>query len=149
MRRTRLKLAALAVAAAGLVAGGCGDSTTLAAEPGMGLSDATYALKTINGAPLPADVRNDASGRVSITAGEIVLTGGTAFRQSFTLSEAPLDSSASVRQAVTQGTVTIRGSAITFRASTGGEWEGTLTGSRVDYTVPGNTGLVAFSFERN
>jgi len=149
MRFTRLKLAALAVVAAGLVAGGCGDSTTLAAVPGMGQSDATYALRTVNGAPLPVDVRNDASGRMTITAGAIVLTGGTGFRQSFTLAETPAGGSASLREAVTQGTVTIKGSTITFHASTGGEWEGTMTGSRVDYTVPGNTGLVAFSFERS
>jgi len=147
MRFARLKLAALAVMAAGLAAGGCTDSTT-ASVPNNGSVGATFTLKTVNDAPLPVDVRNDATGRVSITAGEIVLTGGTTFRQSFQISETPAGGTASLRETVTQGTITIKGNAITFHASTGGEWEGTMSGSELWYNVPGNTGLVHFSFQR-
>ncbi|HET7462204.1 MAG TPA: hypothetical protein VFJ82_13190 [Longimicrobium sp.] len=150
MRFARLKLAALAVVAAGLVAGGCGDSATMAGEPnlGAGSGTVTYALKTINDAPLPVDMRNDASGRVSITKGEIVLSGGTDFRQNFTISETPAGATASIRESVTEGTFTVRGTAIIFHASTGGEWEGTMSGNEIWYNVPGNTGLVHFSFQR-
>jgi hypothetical protein len=101
----------------------------------------------VNGAPPPFDVRNDATGRVTITEGTLTLGSGT-FQQSITLSEARADSTASLRQSATAGTFTVTASRIQFRAADGGQWEGTYDTNRVDYTVPGNNGSIAFSFRR-
>ncbi|HEX8830732.1 MAG TPA: hypothetical protein VF705_06175 [Longimicrobium sp.] len=147
MRLPRLMMAALAVGM-GVAAGGCGDSSPMALEPSLGMASGTYVLSTVNAAPLPAEVRNDPNLRVAITGGAIVLGADGTFRQSFTLSETPAGASASIRESVTRGTVTISGTRIQFHASTGGEWEATLTGPRIDYVVPGNSGAVAFSFQR-
>jgi len=150
MRFPRLKMAALAVVAAGLALGGC-DSNGLAANPDYGnITDpATYTLVSVNAKPLPVEVRNDASGRVAIAGGSLRLADG-AFQQTLTLSEtSPLSSSTpTARTSATQGTITVRGDRIQFHASDGGEWEGLMTGNRVDYSVPGNSGAVAFTFQR-
>lgn len=140
-------MAALAVGL-GVAAGGCDDSSSTALEPNLSVASGTYVLSTVNASPLPVEVRNDPNLRVTITSGAIVLGGDGTFRQSFMLSETPAGASASVRESVTQGTVTMSGARIQFHASTGGEWAATLTGPRIDYVVPGNSGAVAFSFQR-
>jgi hypothetical protein len=151
MRFPRLKTAALAVVVAGLALGGC-NADTLALSPNTpgGISDpSVYTLVAVNNKPLPVEVRNDASGRVSIVEGSLRLAGGT-FQQSLVLSETgPLASSTPTpRASATQGTTTIRGDRIQFHASDGGEWEGVMTANRVDYSVPGNSSPVAFTFQR-
>ncbi|HET7230367.1 MAG TPA: hypothetical protein VFJ16_10225 [Longimicrobium sp.] len=147
MRLLRLVMAALAVMM-GAAAGGCGDSTSMPADPSLNLGTGAYVLATVNGTAVPVEVRNDPNLRVVISGGSILLGVDGTFRQSFMLSETPTGSSASIRETVTQGTVTVRGTLIQFHASTGGEWEGTLNGNRIDYVVPGNSGAVAFSFQR-
>lgn len=156
MRFARLKMAALAVVAAALAVGGCDSSTTLVGDsplsPGSlnGVSGASYTLTTVNGSGLPYDVRNDASMRVSIVQGQLSFGAGGTFQQSITLSETPPSGTASVRQSATQGTATLRGGdRIEFRANDGGQWEGVISGNRINYSVPGNNGPVAFSFQRN
>lgn len=151
MRFPRLKTAALAVVAAGLALGGCNvDSLGVSPnDPGSITDPSLYALVAVNNQPLPVEVRNDASGRVSIVQGSLRLAGGT-FQQALVLSETgPLASSTPTsRGSTTQGTTTIRGDRIQFHASDGGEWEGVMTGNRVDYSVPGNSSPVAFTFQR-
>ena len=152
MRFARLKMAALAVVA--LAVGGCDSSSTLAGDfvltPGSasGVGSA-YTLVTVNSTPLPYDVRNEASGRVSIVQGQLSFGAGGTFVQSITLSETPPSGTASVRQSATQGTATLRGDRIEFRSNDGGQWEGVISGNRINYSVPGNNGSVAFSFQRN
>lgn len=153
MRFARLRTAALAVVAAvALAAGGCDGSTTMAPslEPGttsngVGVS---FTLVTVNGSPLPADVRNDAVGRVSVVSGLLSFGKGT-FSQHITLSETPVSGTAAIRQSATHGTVTFRGDRIVFKASDGGQWEGVVTGNRINYAVPGNNSPIAFSFQRS
>lgn len=155
MRFARLKMAALAVVAAALVVGGCDSSTSLSVDlpnsPGSltGVSGAAFTLATVNGSGLPYDVRNDASMRVSIVQGQLSFGAGGTFQQSITLSETPSSGTASVRQSATQGTATLRGDRIEFKASDGGQWEGVLSGNRIVYSVPGNSGPVAFVFQRS
>ncbi|HEU4559177.1 MAG TPA: hypothetical protein VFS20_15050 [Longimicrobium sp.] len=148
-------MAALAVVMAALAVGGC-DSTSMSVDgplsPGglTGVSGGSYTLTTVNGSGLPYDVRNDASMRVSIVQGQLSFGAGGTFQQSITLSETPPSGTASVRQSATQGTATLRGGdRIEFRANDGGQWEGVISGNRINYSVPGNNGPVAFSFQRN
>jgi hypothetical protein len=151
MRFARLRMAALAVVAVVLAVGGCGSDMTTAPQLSPGSLSGTgsgFALVTVNGTALPYEVRNDASGRVSITQGQLSFGNGT-FQQSITLSETPSSGSASVRQSATHGTFTYRGDRIEFKASDGGQWVGVITGNRINYAVPGNNGSVAFSFQRN
>lgn len=149
MRFARLKMAALAVVAVALAVGGCNSdmATDIPMTPGNA-SGGSYALVSVNGTALPYEVRNDASGRLSITQGQLSFGTGT-FQQSMTLSETPSSGIASVRQSATHGTVTFRGDRIEFKASDGGQWGGVISGNRINYSVPGNNGPVAFSFQRN
>lgn len=149
MRFPRLARAALAATA--LMAAGCDTSSSLAVSPNpaAGSGAASYALATVNGAPLPFDTRSDASGRVSITQGLLTVTGDGAFQQNLTLSETPSGGTASLRQSASQGTYTVSGDRIRFRATDGGEWEGTVGNNRIDYSVPGNNGSFTFSFRRS
>jgi hypothetical protein len=153
MRFARLRTAALAVVAAvALAAGGCDGTTTTAPslEPGTtnnGLG-ASFTLAAVNGGPLPADVRNDAGGRVSVVSGLLSFGNGT-FQQHITLSETPVSGTAAIRQSATHGTFTFRGDRIVFRSSDGGQWEGVLAGNRIHYAVPGNNSPVAFTFQRS
>jgi hypothetical protein len=150
MRFPRLKTAALAVVVAGLALGGCNADTLGVIHDSGGITDpSVYTLIAVNNKPLPVEVRNDASGRVSIVQGSLRLAGGT-FQQSLVLSETgPLASSTPTpRASATQGTTTVRGDRIQFHASDGGEWEGVMSANRVDYSVPGNSSPVAFTFQR-
>jgi len=143
----RAALAALAIALAG-----CSDS--LVANPdadGLRLvpaSPAPYVLKTINGQPLPVEMRNDASGRVSMVQGELLL-GGSTFSQRLTLVDTSPAGVATSRESVSQGTIVVNGAEVHFRASDGGEWDGTASPGWIAYTVPGNSGPVTFAFRQN
>jgi hypothetical protein len=146
MRFPRLTIAAVALVA--LATGGCDSSTALAVSPGNLSNVPGYTLVTVNAAPLPVEVRNDAGGRVAIAAGSLVFGDSARFQQALTLAETPAGGAPSTRTTLTQGTVTVRGDRIQFHASDGGEWEGVMSGNRLDYSVPGNSGAVAFSFQR-
>jgi len=146
MRFPRLRMAALAVVVAGTALGGC-DSGALDVSPSTATGSGVYTLMTVNAKPLPVELRNDATGRLSIISGSLQISGGT-FQQSLTLSDAPVLGSVSLRGSSTHGTVTVRGDRVEFHASDGGEWEGVISGNRLDYAVPGNSGPVAFSFQR-
>jgi len=145
MRSMRLRRAALLVLAA-LAVAGCGDSVMLSPDPSS-IGSGAYTLTQVNATALPFDVRNDATGRVTITQGSLTVGDGT-FQQSLTLEETPANGVTGVRQSATQGTVTVTGDHIVFKTSDGGMWEGTASGARIDYTVPGNNGSFAFTFRR-
>src|SRR3954470_11207135 len=133
----------LAAAIAGLALTACaGDATSL---PSTALLDALaagpYTLESVNGQPLPVEVRRDATVRVTVSDGTLSFSG-TGFSQQLTLWEAVPGSVTTPRQSVSQGTVTVSGEHIHFRASDGGEWDGVLGSGRLEYAVPGNNGAL-------
>jgi hypothetical protein len=151
MKHARLRSAALAVAVA---AGVAACESTVANYPGndntvppSATVVGTFALETVNAQPLPAEMRHDASGSVSVLAGQLKLNG-TVFSQTLTLMSSDSSGVSSTRASATQGSFTMRGSLIHFQATDGGQWDGIYNGSRVDYAVPGNSGPVSFSFRR-
>jgi hypothetical protein len=151
MRLSRLVPAALAVAAmAGAAA--CGESST--AFPGSIDSPipqaalGAYTLQSINTRPLPAETRRDATGSSSVTAGQLTLGAGTFF-QSLTIADSTADGQTRVHTSGTQGMFSVSGGEIHFRASDGGTWDGTWTGTKIDYSITGNSGPVTFSFQRS
>jgi hypothetical protein len=139
----------LAAAIAGLALTGCArDATSL---PSTALLDALaagpYTLESVNGQPLPVEVRRDATVRVAVSDGTLSFSG-TGFSQHLTLWEAVPGSVTTPRQSSTQGAVTISGERIHFRATDGGEWDGVLGPGRLEYSVAGNNGALVFSFRR-
>ena len=145
--RPRLR-AALAILAFG--AAGCADSSLLSAnDPGAMVpqSAAPYTLATVNGKALPVEMRRDSSGTVTLVQGEMML-GGSTFWQRLTLLDTPPVGLAVTRSSVSEGTITVSGTKVHFRASDGAEWEGTASAWGVVYAIPGNAGPVTFSFLR-
>ena len=143
--RLRAALAALAFAAAG-----CSDSSLLeVADPAMvPASTAPYSLVTVNGQALPVEMRKDSTGRVTLTEGVLMLSGDD-FWQRLTLVDTPPVGLATTRTSITQGTITVSGTKVHFRASDGAEWDGTASSGGIVYAIPGNAGPVTFSFLRN
>lgn len=139
----RMLAAALGMMAVGT---GCSDgsSVTSPAAPNY-WAGGSYYLFTVNGSSLPYTMRDDASGRVLLTGGQIVC-GRTTFSQVLHFSDVGPTGLATARQTTTQGTMTVTGSRIVFRPSTGGEFEGTVTGNRIEYTIQGNMGPLTFVF---
>jgi hypothetical protein len=121
------------------------DSGGLAVVPGTAMP---YALVTINGHALPVEMRRDSTGSVSVSAGELTL-GGSVFSQRLTLMETPPVGLATTRTSSTEGTITVNGNRVHFRASDGAEWEGTASPGWIVYTIPGNSGAVTFAFRLN
>jgi hypothetical protein len=149
MRLTRLMSAALVAVVAGVAA--CGGSDTLVNSDGNNLNSigAAFALESVNAHPLPAELRHDPTGTLSVTRGQLFMGSGT-FQQILTLHEVSATSgTTSTRDAVTQGTFTLRGDQIHFQASDGGQWDGTYSGTKVEYAVIGNSGSVTFTFVRS
>jgi hypothetical protein len=151
MSLPRLKLAALAMCVAVLATAGCNSDQALVSDnPNAAIigSGRQFVLSAVNGRPLPAVLRNDASGSLSVLEGTLSFGPGT-FLQTLTLSETMPAGSATTRDATAQGTVVLNGDRLLFHASDGGEWEGVISGNRIDYAVPGNNGSVGFTFVRN
>jgi hypothetical protein len=147
-RRPRLA-AALAALAIGLAA--CGDSLLSDATDSLRVvpsAPAPYKLMTVNGQAPPLEMRHDSTGRVILTGGELML-GGTSFSQRLGLADTPPTGPAVLRESTTQGTISVSGDKVHFRASDGAEWDGTATPGWIVYTVPGNSGPVTFSFRQN
>jgi hypothetical protein len=144
--RPRLK-ALLTVAA--LLVTACADSITERDLAGNAVpaNPAPFVLATINGQVLPVEMRRDTSGRVSITQGELML-GGSTFWQRLTLLETPPSGIGVSRTTITQGTITVSGTRVHFRANDGGEWDGTASPGWIVYTVPGNSAPVTFAFRQ-
>ena len=144
--RPRLR-AALAVLA--LVAAGCSSDSLLSAnEPSVPGTMAPFTLVTVNGQALPVEMRKDSAGRVTLAQGEMML-GGDSFWQRLTLVDTPPVGLATTRTSITQGTITVSGAKVHFRASDGAEWDGTASAGGIVYAIPGNAGPVTFSFRRN
>jgi hypothetical protein len=137
-------LAALAVA-------GCSgaDSTLSIGDPAVvPPSIAPFTLVVVNGQALPVEMRKDSSGSVTLTQGEMML-GGDSFWQRLTLVDTPPSGLATTRTSITQGTITVSGTRVHFRASDGAEWDGTASPGWIVYAIPGNSGPVSFSFHRS
>ncbi|HVG45446.1 MAG TPA: hypothetical protein VM890_11965 [Longimicrobium sp.] len=143
--RLRAALAVLALAAAG-----CSDSSLLSAnEPNVvPTSMAPFTLVTVNGQALPVEMHKDSTGRVTLAQGELML-GGDGFWQRLTLVDTPPVGLATTRTSIAQGTITVSGTKVHFRASDGAEWDGTASAGGIVYAIPGNAGAVTFSFLRN
>jgi len=143
------RLAALALLA--LAAAGCASDSSLvsANDPAMvPQSAAPYTLATVNGKALPVEMHRDSSGIVTLVQGEMML-GGSTFWQRLTLLDTPPAGLATSRPSITEGTITVSGTKVHFRASDGAEWDGTASPWGVVYAIPGNAGPVTFSFLRN
>jgi len=143
--RLRAALALLAFAAAG-----CGGSDSLLSNSelfAVPSSIAPYTLVTVNGQALPVEMRKDTSGTVTLTQGEMML-GGDTFWQRLTLVDTPPNGLALSRTSTTQGTITVSGTKVHFRASDGAEWDGTASPTGIVYAFPGNSGPVTFSFRK-
>src|SRR3954449_3350705 len=140
--------AALAVLA--LIAAGCSgsDSALTVDDPAVvPASIAPFTLVVVNGQALPVEMRRDSSGSVTLTQGEMML-GGDSFWQRLTLVDTPPSGLATTRTSISQGTITVSGTRVHFRASDGAEWDGTASPGWIVYAIPGNSGPVSFSFRR-
>jgi hypothetical protein len=150
MRLKRLTAAALAVAAlAGAAA--CGDTTAALPSSPDAITGAlgTYTLQSINASPLPVVTRRDGNGSASmVTAGQLTLGAGT-FYQSLTIADSTAAGQSSTHTSGTQGTFTMTGDQIHFRAADGGTWDGTYRVTKIEYSITGNSGPVAFLFVRD
>jgi len=140
--------AALAVLA--LAAAGCSgaDRVLSVEDPAVvPASIAPYTLVVVNGQALPVEMRKDSSGTVTLTQGEMML-GGDSFWQRLTLVDTPPSGLATTKTSISQGTITVSGSKVHFRASDGAEWDGTAAPGWIVYAIPGNSGPVTFSFHK-
>lgn len=136
------------MAAAAVYAGAaaCSGRDATGASPAVP-DTAAYQLATVNGFRVPVEVRNDASGRVEVSAGVLQLAGG-AYSQALQITDTPPSGLATTRTTTSQGTVTYDGAVIHFHSSDGTAWDGTMSPQRIDYSIPGNTGALAFSFRQ-
>ncbi|HEV7588900.1 MAG TPA: hypothetical protein VGO40_12360 [Longimicrobium sp.] len=139
-------LAGLAV----LAAAGCGDSLGSSERYNSVVPSTVspFTLMTINGQALPVEMRRDSTVRVVLTQGQIML-GGTVFSQRLTLVDTPPNGLGVARESTTQGTITVNGAKVHFRASDGAEWDGTASPGWIVYTIAGNSGPVTFAFKQD
>lgn len=138
-----LALAALAVAAAGCADAVWSDATTVLVPA----SGASYSLVTVNGQAVPLEMKKDNIETVTLAGGELALTAST-FSQRMIIVSTPPGGQAVSRDSYAQGTVTVTGTHVRFRASDGAEWDGTASPGWITYTVPGNSGPVTFAFRQ-
>jgi hypothetical protein len=142
---------ALALAAVAVAAAGCSDSllSTDANAVVVPANGASYTLVTVNGKTLPVEMRKDSTETVTLVAGELSLAPTTStFSQRMTIVSTPPVGSAVSRDSYAQGTVTVTGTHVHFRASDGAEWDGAASPGWIVYTVPGNSGPVTFAFRQ-
>jgi len=139
---------ALALAAVAVAAAGCADAVwsdaTAVVVPASG---ASYSLVTVNGQAVPAEIRKDDNETVTLAGGELALTTST-FSQRMMIVSTPPAGLAVQRDSYAQGTVTVTGTHVHFRASDGAEWDATASPGWITYTVPGNSGPVTFVFRQ-
>ena len=140
----RMLAAAVGMLAVGTVAA-CSEGITASPSLSDYWARGSYYLFTVNGSSLPYTMRDDASGRVLLTAGRLDCER-TTFSQVLHFSDVGPTGLATPRQTTTQGTMTVTGSRVVFRPSTGGEFEGTVSGNRIEYTIQGNMGPLTFVF---
>lgn len=76
LRTSRLAACAVVCAAAGAL--GCGGRNPLQPDPQL---RGTYALQTLNGAPAPAVVRDDAGGRLELVSDTYTFSGDGTFTE--------------------------------------------------------------------
>lgn len=140
-----------AAAALAVVAAACSD--TLGSFRNV-VVPGEYVLEAVNGRALPIDLRNDAAGRLSLTGGQLTITG-EAFSQELSLVEFAPDGTTTPRQSAVTGDVSYHSSnRVRFRVDRGGgEWEGTYYGNAqgggyIEYTIEGNNGPILFRFEK-
>lgn len=143
--RRILRLVPIALAAAWVAA--CSDATLTELDV-VPESPAPYVLESINGQPLPREMRNDASGRVLVTRGELSL-GGNTFWQKLTLNDISPAGASTTRESVTEGTFTVAsGGRLRFRSAAGTEWDGAAHTGWIFYSFAGNNGTVSFAFRK-
>jgi hypothetical protein len=148
--RLRALLARLAGVGVLAVAAGCSDSLLGGGgQPNspLSLNGPPFVLMTINGQPLPVEMRRDSTVRVILTEGMLALVD-TEFSQELTLVDTPPNGLGVPRRSLTHGTVTVSGTKIHFRASDGAEWDGTASPEWIVYTIAGNSGPITFAFKQ-
>ncbi|HEX8695261.1 MAG TPA: hypothetical protein VF746_22810 [Longimicrobium sp.] len=143
-RRGLAAALAVVVGAAGLTAA-CSDS--LATAPAALDARGSYVLRSVNAQPLPVFMSDIGGKRVELVAGELSISSSL-FSQLLTFRET-VSAQTSHRQSLAQGEVSVDGSRIRFRVFGGGEFEGTLAGNRLEYTIQGNNGPLVFLFEKS
>lgn len=144
-RRSLAAALAVVVGAAGLTAA-CSDSLVTATPASLD-ARGSYVLRSVNAQPLPVLMSDIGGKRVELTAGELSISSSL-FSQLLTFRET-VGAQTTQRQSLAQGEVSVEGSRILFRVFGGGEFEGTLTGNRLEYTIQGNNGPLVFLFEKS
>lgn len=142
LRRTMMAAAALVMA---LGAASCDDSAT---APGDPPPPGRYRLVSINDQTLPFELQNDAGGRIEVTDGRIDIEGREYLQELlFRLTPAGGVGS-SPQQSVSEGTVGVSGTRITFdpRLRDVESYSGTIMGSIITYSIQGNNGTLTFKF---
>jgi len=140
----RVLAAAVGMLVVGTVAA-CSESITANPNRSDSWGSGSYHLLSVNGSALPYTMRDDATGRVLLTGGEMSCDR-TTFTQVLRFSDVGPSGLATSRSTTVQGTMTVTGSRVIFRPSTGGEFEGTVAGNRIAYTIQGNMGPLTFIF---
>lgn len=141
-RRSLAAALAVVMAVAGLTAA-CSESLTdVAAAEARG----SYLLRAVNDQPLPVLMSDVGGKRVNLVYGELTISTST-FGQLLTFRET-VSGQTTERQSLSQGEVSIEGNRIRFRIVGWGEFEGTLSGNRLEYTIQGNNGPLVFRFEK-
>jgi hypothetical protein len=147
MRFPRRSLAgALAVVAAAVgLTTACSDS--LATDAALAEARGSWVLLSVNAQPLPVLMSDIGGKRVELVAGELNISSSL-FTQVLTFRET-VSGQTTQRQSLAQGEVSVEGNRIRFRVFGGGEFEGTITGNRLEYTIQGNNGPLVFLFEKS
>ena len=111
----------------------CGGDATGPADAGI---SGSYTLKSVGGAPLPAIVAQDATGRIEITAGSLRLNDDKTFSGSIS---SRLVTSSSTQTSTDQlaGTYVRNNNAIVFNFNDGTQDTGSLSGRQVTVTSSG------------
>lgn len=129
-----LARAALALSLLVLPLAGCNDTT--GPENDIEAAAGTYTLRTVDGSALPVMLSQNATSRVDITAGTLVLRGDGSFTETLQGREtfAATGTTESV-QYVENGTFMVTGQVITFSVPQSGDFEGVSWSGGIDDDV--------------
>jgi hypothetical protein len=106
---------------------------------------ATFALETIGGQPLPFVTSDNILRRVEVAGGSIQVRADGTYTETLALQSVYPSGDIDGYTVVEQGTYTVRGRTLAFTASQGGTtataWQATMDGDALSYTQDGNVFL--------
>ena len=141
--KTLRKLTAVLAGALALGAAACENGVT--APPGEAVG--TYTLVSANGQTLPFVVRDNATSRIVLDTGTMVIEADGDFTMTLNFTESAGGQSAP-RRNITEGTVSINGSSARFDGRLAGSFDGTLTGGVLTIDVVGSDGSLQLRFNK-